>query len=466
MSVNRKSENYIAALNICSTVITAGISFFTIPLFTRMLSTDGYGIVSIYEAWVQIIVIFIGLKADGSISSAYANLPAREHDSYQYSVLVMSFLSFTFVLLGGCIFSGNLTQATGLSPVLLILAVIQSFGVFIVQFFNMRYIFSKEAKRNFMLSVGISVSTTILSVALICTLGSQSYGAVGRALGLTIPNLLLGIALFVSLRIRCKPAFRFTYWKFCLALSLPLIFHGLSQQLLSQSGKLAVQQYCGDSAAGVFGLAVTISSLVTYIYTALNNAFVPFMYDDLAGKNDNSVKCRHFTNYFSLFTLGSIAFAMMSPEVLKVMSTEAYWGALQVLPILVIGKYCVFLYSFPVNFEFYKMRTKSIALGTILAGVLNVVLCAALVPEFGMMGAAVSSMLAYICLFFFHFCIARFFLGDRNYPAWMYFAGLGSVIVASFAYYPLSDFPLLRWAIGFGALCVAVGRVIETKTIF
>lgn len=461
-----KSENAVAFFNILSTVVVAGISFFTLPVFTRILDTDGYGVVSVYEAWVQIFVIFIGLKADGSIASASANLKDEEQDSYQYSVLMLSFLSFSVLFAVCCVFSNGVSGLLGLSPVLVILLLLQSFGVFLVQFFNMRFVFAKEARRNFLMAIGVSVSTTVLSIVLVLFVFSADMGPVGRAIGLAVPNFLLGIALVFALRCKTHPKFSKRYWGFCLGLSAPLIFHGLSQQVLSQCGKVFVQQFNGDSAAGIFGLAVTIASLITYIYTALNNAFVPFMYEDLAGKTNESTKQSHFSNYVHLFTLGSMAFSLMAPEVLKIMSTDSYLGALDFLPLLLIGKYCVFLYSFPVNYEFYKMQTKSIAVGTVLAAVLNVVLCVVLVPSMGALGAAVASLAAYMGLFFFHFCIARFALGDRNYPARKLFIGLALVTAASLAYYPLSEFTVLRWAIGLVLLVVALGRIVKTRTIF
>lgn len=54
------------------------------------------------------------------------------------------------------------------------------------------------------------------------------------------------------------------------------------------------------------------------------------------------------------------------------------------------------------------MQTRSIAVGTMAAAVLNVAACVLVVPAFGMDGAACSSAIAYLFLFIFHFLIARF----------------------------------------------------------
>lgn len=466
MKTKALSENKMALFNILSTIIIAGINFFTIPIFTRMLDTSGYGIVNVYSAWVSIFVIFIGLKADGTIGSAKANLPEEEQDSYQFSILVLSFLAFIALFIVTIIFLQPISSLLNMDPTITVCMVIQSFGSCVISLFSMRYIFNKNAQFNFLLSVGICIATTLTSVLLIFFVFTGTNAYFGRILGLCLPSAILGAILAISLAVKQHGVVKSKYWHFCLSLSLPLIFHGLSQLVLGQTGKIVVQQTYGDSAAGIYSIAVTIVTLLNVVYGALNNAFVPFMYDDLAGKTPESVKQSHFKNYFTSFTLGTIAFVFLSPEILKLMSTRAYWDAIQLLPLLTVGQYCIFLYSFPVNYEFYKMQTKSIATGTILAAILNIVLTLVLTPIYGLPGAAFATMIAYIALFIFHFCIARFALGDNNYPGHYYVIGIISVILISALCYPLANFYIIRWVIAFIALiCVGV-RVVKTRSIF
>ena len=462
-SISLKSENSVALLNISATFIVAAINFITIPIFTRMLDTDSYGVVSLYIAWVQIFTVFIGLKCDGSIASAKANLPDEEQDSYQFSIMLLSLISFGVILAFSLVFIGPLGAAVGLSSVMCVCMIMQSFGAFIVSFFNMRFIFRKDALYNFCLSVFICLATTVASIALI--LYAPFEGALGRALGLMIPNFLIGVCLLMTL-IRKKPGFSTKYWRFCLPLTLPLIFHGLSQLVLSQVNKISLQHFCDYTAVGIFSLGVTIAGLIGMVYNALNNAYVPFFYDDLAEKSEAGKKQEHFRNYFILFTLGTISFMLLAPEVLKIMSTEDYYPAIKYLPLLIVGQYCVFLYSFPVNYEFYLKKTISIAIGTAGAAAENIILSILLVPEFGMFGAAVASTISYFSLFLFHFLIARFFYGDRNFSAFYYFVGLSLVLMVALLAANLNDSVILRWALGLTILIVALGRCFVKKRIF
>ena len=45
---------------ICS-ILQKGISFITVPIFTRLLTTEQYGVVSIFYSWESIFIIFCTL---------------------------------------------------------------------------------------------------------------------------------------------------------------------------------------------------------------------------------------------------------------------------------------------------------------------------------------------------------------------------------------------------------------------
>ena len=52
-------ENRSAFYNILGPVILNGINFFTIPIFTRLLGPEQYGVVSVYTTWVGIFSIIL-----------------------------------------------------------------------------------------------------------------------------------------------------------------------------------------------------------------------------------------------------------------------------------------------------------------------------------------------------------------------------------------------------------------------
>ena len=74
-----------SAYAVCS-ILQKCLSFITLPLFTRLLTTEQYGQLTIYSSWQGIISIFLTLNlAYGSFSTAMVKFE-EDRDGYISSV--------------------------------------------------------------------------------------------------------------------------------------------------------------------------------------------------------------------------------------------------------------------------------------------------------------------------------------------------------------------------------------------
>ena len=62
-------------------IFNKGIAFLTIPIFTRILSTTDYGIVTTYNSWVSILSLVIGLAIPMGIRASFIDYE-QEKDSF------------------------------------------------------------------------------------------------------------------------------------------------------------------------------------------------------------------------------------------------------------------------------------------------------------------------------------------------------------------------------------------------
>ncbi len=89
-----KNQNKIAFFNIISTILLQGLTFFVAPYFSRVLGTANYGIVSVFNAWVQIISLVLGLRLSSAIAFGKTEYPDEEQESFQASLIGLSIFSF------------------------------------------------------------------------------------------------------------------------------------------------------------------------------------------------------------------------------------------------------------------------------------------------------------------------------------------------------------------------------------
>ena len=266
-----KNENALAFFNILGPVILNGINFFTVPIFTRMLGAENYGIVSIYTTWVQVFTIVMGIQTCGTIAVSRTNFKKNELNAYNSSVLSLSCLSSIIVSVIVLIFINPVAGFMGTDRYIVVLMLLQSFGAYVINFATLKYTYSKQASKNFALSVAVSLLSVIISLILISFIPEFSDRYIGRIIGYAIPNIVIGIAFFVLILGQGRTFFSKRYWKFCLPLCLPLIFHNLSQIILGQSDRVMLQKILADnSAVGIYSFIFTFSNNLNDFFNNAN----------------------------------------------------------------------------------------------------------------------------------------------------------------------------------------------------
>lgn len=460
------SLNTVAAFNFLGPVVLNGLSFLTMPLFTRLLGTANYGNYTNYNSYLSILAVLVGFQAAGSIAPTSIRYDSRERDRVFSNIMTAAIASA--ILIGGmvAIFQDPISEFTGLPKHMLVVLFFHAVGMFAVQFSTTKFAYDKESHKTFLVSVAISVVSILLSVLLICMMPAHVAPYESYIYGHAVPYILAGFGLMVYFLLKGKSFFDKKHWAYVLALCLPLIFHQLSNSLLHQCDKIMLKRITGDSFAGIYGFAVTFSTIMSIIWAALNNTFIPFYHDDIKAEKPDALR-KKTKNYLYLFTSLTMGFVLVMPEVVKIFASQDFWQGIELIPLLVLGAYFVFLYSFPVNFEFYHCRTKTIAVGTGCAALVNIILNATLIPRFGMLGAAVATVVSYLFLWLFHLFVAKVVIKEAYHFDFRFFYGyLVAVLLLIGLYYLIADLWLIRWLI---FTVIAIALLIKTyrqKSLF
>lgn len=459
--------NNQALYNILSTTILSGVNFFTIPIFTRMLGADNYGMYSVFHSWVVILMCIMGLETRSAGGTARYVFP-EDYDGYKSSCLCLGTISSTVFLLIGILFRDFWASLLGFPSKVVVIMLLCAFGHYVVEFSRSMFIYGKRADLNFVVSVSLCVVTLGMSLALIPmfqNMGKELYTA--RMYGDAVPYIVAAVILWVYLFKKKPTVYNKRYWTYCLTMGLPVVFHVLANDILKQADKVMLQHlgYAG-ATVGIYSFLCTYTGIVQIILSALNTSWTPFYFDDLNEQAFDRLKgkCR---NYLELFTVLACGFLLVSREVCYLFASEEYWSGMGVIPVLVVGIYFVFMYQFPVNFEFFHRKTRIIATGTISAAVGNIILNLLLIPRFGMYGAAFATATAYGLLFLAHYYIAshmkemKFHLHFYNF-----LPGFLCVLLGVFQFYALEKLWYVRWVLGAALGVWELLRIIKRKSIF
>lgn len=461
--IYKKSDsNQTILLNIFSTAILQGITFLTMPIFTRLLGTSQYGIFSLFNSWVAILICVMGFNIYSSIGPGFFEFKNKYLEFRNSNLICTTLISIIQVVLI-IIFSKKISDLISLNQVLVILIGITAFGHYLILFCQCSFIYEKKPLNNFIISVVCSILSVAISLALIFLVDyEQRYLA--RVLGISISYSI--IALFVCVYLfKEKPiGIRKKYCEFGMKVGIPIIFHSLSLNILNQSDRVMLQMYGRDASyIGIYSLFYTFCSALSIILSALNNSWCPFYYDDVNEKKWKILN-KKTKNYIELFTALGIGFLLLSREVSYLMADKSFWNGINTIPILVITVYFTFMYQFPVNYEFFHKKTNIIAIGTVMAGIFNIVLNSIMIPRWGMYGAAIATALSYCALFLVHYFIVK----RMNYhlKITVFLPGLVAMLIGCGMFYILSPWWYIRWALGIMLGIYELYKIYKRKSIF
>jgi O-antigen/teichoic acid export membrane protein len=97
--------------------------------------------------------------------------------------------------------------------------------------------------------------------------------------------------------------------------------------------------------------------------------------------------------------------------------------------------------------EYYYGKTKFIAVGSMLAAALNVILNNIFIPTYGYVAAAYTTMVTYFLYFTFHFILAVKIHGSGLFSAAQLFGICGGMVAMGFVAVMLQDQILIRWVL-------------------
>lgn len=431
-----------------SNILLKGIVFITLPIFTRILSTEEFGLYNTYAAYQAIVTVFTGICLYGSLRTAKYDYKGRTEE-YSSSVLFLSCISMTIIMIFTCLFYEKISPYWEFNKFILILLLLHSYAMFVIQYYNTFIALNFEYKKFVIISFLNTFFNIFLSLAFILTIFSDNR-EIGRILGFALPPII--IAAFILIKkvsyniVNRKKLINIQIWKYALVLSLPLVVHSFGQQLLAQFGRIMINKISGAEEAAIYGFVFTIVTILQIVILSMDNAWSVWFYDRINEKDYKIIREKS-SSYVIFMVVLYAGFITVMPEVIKLMAPRNYWSGINIVIPMSFSMVFMFLYSLPVHVEYFYKRTKYIAIGTVFATILNLVSNAVLIPKYGNSGAAWSTVIAYIGMFVFHWIIARKIDSNRMFNKSIIIVSIMMCIIFSSVIYIFINSFLIRYFI-------------------
>ncbi len=256
-------------------------------------------------------------------------------------------------------------------------------------------------------------------------------------IGVVYANLITSVLFFVicfAMTVRVMDwTLDLNLLKQLLYFGLPLVPANLAGWALTFSDRFFLQKYADLSQVGIYAVGYSMAGIIAMLTGWFNTAYAPYCFSISSQPNVKVVYARVMTYSITLFTFVGLALAIFAREALLLLTSPAYYSAASIVPLIVLAN-LFFEINYIISFGLDLTGKTGYYLFIMGAGaIFNLLLNFALIKPFGMMGAAVATLLSYALL-----PVIEYFIVRNLYPVPYEWRRLLKLAVVSMGIYFMS----------------------------
>ena len=420
MSYSLRSAIKGSAIYTIGQFLTRAIGFILIPIYTRFLTPDDYGIIGIINVVIVMMTAVLSLGAYQAQTRLYYDFhnDRKKIGELLFSINTMLFCTaFTacliLTLFGKPIFQYFIKSQEIDFNSFVIIAIWTIFFNIINRLIPNYYVATKQ----YTYCASLWIVQFILSAcAIIIFVVVLREGALGSIKGVFVGQVLFFILFYRSYAKNFIWRLNKQYVKDILALGLPIVLHTTASAVMVSIDRLILQKYVNLSDVGLYTVGYKFGIILSIVVVSVNKAWMPNYYELM--NQPGPVKSREIKRSFCIWmtVIGSICIlgSAWTENMIMLLTTEAYYSASVVVPMILLGYLFQGIYIFMSGPLFYFKKVLLIPILTGTAALINVGLNILLIPQIGIMGAALATTLSFAFLAVTTYLLSRKFF-DPHY---------------------------------------------------
>ncbi len=414
------------------TIVGRLLNYFLTPFYTyNLFSEKEFGDVTTAYAYVSFLLVFLTYGMETTLFNFSQNKDKKDevYSTVLVSLLISSFIfllvvnNFTIEISNALTFSGHPEYVVWFSIIL------AADAISAIPFAQLRL--KNNAKRyavirsiNIALNIGFNLFFLFFlknayesEQSVLKPIAEELYDPTIGIGYIFISNLIASVAMLLMLlpdMLSIKLRVSIKLWGEMLVYSIPLLIAGLAGMINETLDRALIPHLIpgdeGKAANGIYGACYKVAMLMTIFIQAYRYAAEPFFFNN--AKNSDSRKniaevMKYFVIICSVIFLGT----MVNMAWIQYFIGPDFREGLKVVPILLIAN--IFFGIFVSQSIWYKLSGKTMygAVLTIFGALITLALNAYLVPNYGYIGAAWTTLTCYVSM-----TILSYILGNKHYP--------------------------------------------------
>ncbi len=434
---------------------TQFLSFFLLPLFTALLSTEEYGYFDLYSTYAWLLSIFLTLQLENGM--------------------------FRFLI-------DKRDDKDGIKNIIsngIIMILMQLIFFFVLFFIGSKYVCIKNIEYIFIMTIGTALLNLMLQIArgvgknIEYSISSIIYGVsnvvfcivfikilslklLGIVLAYVLSNLIASVYLVVKIKIYKYIDFRVlskNKVKELIVYSFPLIPNSISSWIMSISDKVMISFLLGVSFNGIYSISTKFSMLLSHVFTVFSLSWTESASMSSGDDDRNSYFSKIINNIFLICSFICIIMLAAMPIIFKLLVEESYSSAYTYIPILICASFFE-LFSILIGGVFIALKLpKQIATTTIIGGLINIAINILFLKKYGLIVACISTLVSYMYISVTRYIKISKYLKIKL-DSYKYFLIIILYIITVFIYYYKS---VIASIVSIVVLCIIFFKINQKK---
>lgn len=378
---------------------TQFLSFLLVPIYTNYLTTLDYGYVDLIQTYVALLIPIILLRLDSSVFRYLIDERSNDKEknktiSTSIFFMIIQIVLFCFIFL---IINGMFQFKY---------AIYICINVIFVALSNIMLQIVRGIGDNMGYSIGSIITgiiTILLNIIFIIFLkGNASYILIASS----IANLICFIYLYLRNKIYVFSKFKnidIKKMKKMLKYSIPMIPDGLSWWIVNVSDRSIISSIMGISANGIYAISSKFSNILSAIFQIFNMSWQESASLHINDKDRDKFFNNILNTCYEVFFSMCILIMVIMPIIYKIFIGKDYIDSYIYIPILLLANLYNAVSNIYGGVYIAQKNTKKVAKTTMIAAGINIIINIYLIKKFGLLAAAISTLISYIVLSLYRF---------------------------------------------------------------
>lgn len=374
-------------------VFTKLISFILLPLYTKLIDPEIYGVYGVNMTIIQLVVPIVYLTIWDAVFR-YAVDAEDKEGKYRIISNGLPVMWISSMLCALVLLAVNLFWNLGSPALVCIYAIANGFQYF--------YGFiSRSMHDNKIFIISGCVNSTINLLLNWIGIAYLHHGVEVLYYSYIIGTLVQ--IIIIELKFRVLSHFRRSYLSRNQLISLgkfggPLALNSATQWLLTGLTQVMIAYQLGTYYNGLFSVAVKFATFISLIVSVFQFAWYELAYELARDKNSSNYYKRTINMLFGVLVLGSASLILIIKIIYPHFIAQAYSASLLIIPHIVIYA-CANAYSGFIATIFMSYKdVNTLMISSLISGGLNLLLLLILIPIIGFQGALSSLVIASITM--------------------------------------------------------------------